>query len=513
MDESGHTLRMVSAAELHTESLLVDDTTSGEAEEGDDTDIRQREREGTPVQTNRNTIDDTSTQSMTMLEIEELKKGTTGAGKEIIAKLLESHSALDQKTEFSRAKYTLRKRKKYLRRFTALPLDTSLLMQWMLEEKDASKIMELKDESMGLIGCLANVHHGGGSVVPDSVAHRSSGRWLVVDDTPGLVVAAMAERMGILHPPETDFEDEQEQGLPENSSSENQSPEQQTHHSTPAMSATHTTLTVIHPNSQPNASYLKYFNFDVNNPTDTHPLYTHLKTLSWMQLLEPESDPIYANEPATVPDDELANWKPSKRGLYYRKRRRCARIRLVVDETRAGGFDGLIVSTQMDPVSILKHTIPLLSGSAPIVVYSPHIEPLVNLVDLYSTARKTAFLSRKREAAKQQQRREESQADKMEIDNNANGTTTENSDSAVLRDEEDFPLDPTLILAPTIHTSRARPWQVLPGRTHPLMTGRGGAEGYVFHAIRVLPVEGDVAARGVQGRKKRKAASDVATEG
>ncbi len=47
-----------------------------------------------------------------------------------------------------------------------------------------------------------------------------------------------------------------------------------------------------------------------------------------------------------------------------------------------------------------------------------------------------------------------------------------------------------------------REWQVLPGRTHPVMTGRGGAEGYLFTATRAVPAEGRVEARGKFVRKK-----------
>lgn len=39
------------------------------------------------------------------------------------------------------------------------------------------------------------------------------------------------------------------------------------------------------------------------------------------------------------------------------------------------------------------------------------------------------------------------------------------------------------------------------------MTGRGGSEGYVFTARRVLPLEGGVEARGNFGGKRRKVAN------
>jgi tRNA (adenine58-N1)-methyltransferase non-catalytic subunit len=122
-----------------------------------------------------------------------------------------------------------------------------------------------------------------------------------------------------------------------------------------------------------------------------------------------------------------------------------------------------------------------------VVVYSPTIDPLVELVDFYSTARRTAYIATKREW-------EEQQSHQSPVEARASQTERESL----------FPVDPTLLLGPSLQTSRVRPWQVLPGRTHPLMTGRGGAEGYVFHATRVLPSSDRITARGNSTRKRRK---------
>lgn len=490
------------------EELLAEGSTPGDGENGEP---GSEEFDLTTMRTNRDTIDDASSQKLTLDEIEALKRDTTGAGRDIVAKLLESHSALDQKTAFSLAKYTLRKRKKYLKRFQVLPLDIPNLTKWVLEEKDSSRIMEMRDEMVALIGCWANVHHSGDVSAEEATGSSPSGRWLIVDDTGGMVVAAMAERMGILYPRGEDedaSEPETAVPLPPPSSvTDETTTSSRPHHKrqsrpnrTPGMSAKNNTLTVLHNYAQPNLSFMKYFSFDPNNPDESHPLHTNLKSVSWTQLLEPNSDPIYTTEPPVVPDATLATWKPSKRGLHHRKRRRWERVKRVVDETRAGGFDGLVVASLMDPTSILKHAVPLLAGSAPVVVYSPHVEPLVKLADLYSTGRRTAYInmSRKRKEA-------QSNEDPTTPFQNNQATANEEDDNVLdgYDDDEYFPVDPTLLLAPTVQTSRMRPWQVLPGRTHPLMTGRGGAEGYLFHGIRVIPAEG-VEARGRPSRKKRK---------
>ncbi|ODM15760.1 tRNA (adenine(58)-N(1))-methyltransferase non-catalytic subunit trm6 [Aspergillus cristatus] len=477
-EENGNRLRIITAAELHAESLITEG--SGEADgEGDEPDVSGDAE--TPMRTNREIIDDASTQKMTLQEIEELKKGSSDAGRDIIAKLLESHSALDQKTAFSLAKYTLRKRRKYMKRFTVLPLDVSLLTNFMLEEKDAGRTMELRDELIGLIGCWGNVHHGGNV----SVGPKPNGRYLVVDETGGLIVAAMAERMGILYPHDNEDEESEEEssGKPaEETSPAKERPSQ--------MSASGNTITLLHAHTQPNLSLLKYFGYDQDNPDESHPLFTHLKTVSWMQLVDPSSDPIYGNEPEIIPDETLATYKPNKRGTYYRKRSRWQRVRNVVDEARTGEYDSLLVATLMEPASVLKHAVPLLAGSAQVVVYSPTIEPLTELIDLYSTPRRTTFINARRELIEATQKQ------------NQENNTDDPVDLSEL--EQEFIVDPSLLLAPTLETARIRPWQVLPGRTHPMMSKRGGADGYVFHGIRTFPTQAKIEAAGNPSRKKRR---------
>lgn len=470
-EPDGHRLRVVSATELHAETLIEE----AEGEEGAADDVL-------PTRTNQNIVDDGSAQKLTVEEIEELKKESSGAGKEIIAKILESHSGIDQKTAFSLAKYTLRKRKKFIRRFSIIPLDVSTLAHYMLAERDPSKVMELRDEHIGLLGCLANVHHGGD--LPFDVSSKPHGRYFVVDETGGLIVAAMAERMGILYPRDEDEESdtlarEEVAVTDQDEQTQNKAKSRQ---SLRPMSAPGNSITVIHPYGQPNLTLLKYFGYDTANPDETHPLFTHLKTISWLQIIDPISDPIYANEPETRPAEEIAALKSNKRTIYYHKHSRWQRVKTVTDEARAGGFDGLVVATLLELPGVMKTLVPLLTGSASVSVYSPHIEPLVDLVDLYSTARRTAFIYQKR-------------------DLEAETPDGEDPDLSVLYEE--FKVDPTLLLPPSLQTTRIRAWQVLPGRTHPLMSARGGAEGYLFHATRVIPTKEVIRAAGTF-RKRRK---------
>ncbi|KAI7219530.1 putative eukaryotic translation initiation factor 3, gamma subunit [Hortaea werneckii] len=521
-DESHSRLRIVPPSELNAE-IVAEESTPNESR-GDPATPASGNNDlpasydlltddAAATKTNRLTVDDASRQALSQPEIEELKK--TAQGKEVIEKILAGHAGLDEKTIWSKAKYMLRKRNKYLKRFTVLPMDTGNLIDHILE-KEPARILEMREETLGLMMAWSNAHTEVAQEVDRSKDGKKvgGGRWLVVDETGGLVVAAMAERMNLLHKPEEKKSDGQGNGdaaqdsingssgqhsndvsmpdAPEttngshsaqpkpNAKPESQDPTQNQQHRDFPTPAPTNTITLLHPAVQPNISLLKHFGYDSNGPDTTHPLHTHLKPLSWLQLLHPTDDPTYA-EPHAVPDTDLAKWKSGKRGTYFKKRRRWERCRTIVDETREGGFDGLIVASNMDPATILPHTVPLIRGGGHVVVYAPTIEPLVNLMDLYSRERRTAYI---------------------QLLSSSRKTDTETRiQEAELR--EDFPVDPRLLLAPTLQTSRVREWQVLPGRTHPNMTGRGGSEGFVFTARKVVPLEGAVEARGNFGKKRK----------
>jgi tRNA (adenine-N(1)-)-methyltransferase non-catalytic subunit len=557
-------LRVVPASELHAETLGSDHAPAPEATEesataegGADFDIVGEDGE-VIMRNNRLTVDDPSRQTLSMEEIEALKKAGTGSGKEIIEKIMAAHMGIEEKTSFSLAKYTLRKSRKYMKRFTVLPLDLGTLTEYVTE-KEAFKIMELREETLGLICNWANVHCANSSRTvtgEDGVSQIGGGRWLVVDDTGGLVTAALAEKMSILYPTaeqeedEPEEEEEGEENATEQTSQEKEkdktvngtteataehqqtgtedivmadAPQDEAPTSTeqpsnttegaqeprptrkprqhiPQMSASTNTLTVIHPNNQPNISHLKYFGFDTGNPVPSHPLYTHLKSISWLQLLHPAEDPSYI-EPETISDDVLAAMKSSKRGNYYKKRRRWEKTKRVVEEARAGGFDGLVVASCMEPKTILKEVVPLVRGGGKVVVFSPNAEPLVELCDYYSKDRRAAYIAREFGSSHQNGNGNGKRNEVEEEDQDENG-----------EEEDDFPVNPTLLLAPSVQTARARHWQVLPQRTHPFMTSKGGAEGYLFTATRVLPVEGKVEARGHGRGKKRKVGADAAVQ-
>ncbi|KAI0192292.1 adenine-N(1)--methyltransferase non-catalytic subunit trm6 [Xylaria flabelliformis] len=558
-NENFNRLRIVPGAELYADILaegektpISEDATPAPDAEGADNgpseaveySLVDPDSGAVVATTDRAEIDASARQTLTLDEIEALKKDGTDAGRALIAKLMLSHTAIDQKTEYSLAKYKLLKTRKYIRRFSILPLDVPMLDYWTLEDKDASRIMEMRDEMIGLLGCWANVHFGGTDPCeapptlkteqdgedtkmeePEPIQTSAPGRWLVVDDTGGLLVAAMAERMGILYASEEDKLNREQRGAKHFSSKQGgsaagqqppvkdeegsaqapvkqeddsevkpesegatQSKSPQTSHKRPAEHvvpyAHANTITHIHPNAQPNLSFLRYYDFDITNPTHTpyHPLARHLMTLSWLQLLEPELDSTYNSPPPHATPEEIYSWKTNRRSTYHRKRKRWVKTRHIIDTTRKGEFSGLVVASSMDPISIMRHAVPLLAGGAPIAIYSQSVEALTELADCYSLGRRAAWATNMPEGL----------ADK----------TLEEQEKWAGND--DFPLNPSLVLGVSIQTSRVRKWQVLPGRTHPLMSGRGGSEGYIFTAWRVKPAEGKVEARGKLRSRKRK---------
>lgn len=503
---------------------------------GDGTEITLTENGELVVRSGREASDVLVRQTLTQEQIEELKREGNNAGKDVIEKLLLSHTALDQKTSFSLAKYKALKTRKYIRRFQMLPVDIPNFAHWQLEEREPGKIMDMRAEMLGLVECWGNAHFSGEEAYledPGATCTQGEealapirpellkGRWLVVDDTCGLLTAAMAEKMGILQPEDDDESDgnEPQQGpdsdddeQPEVATKKEGSdaemvdvpateektedfsakrPPQKPRASDFAIPFSQTnTITVLHAASQPNLSFLSYWGFDATAPNHPpHPLVNHLLSLTWLQLLKPELDTTYSIPALTAAPEELASWKPSRRGNFHRKRRRFARVRHIVDATRAGNFSGLVCASTMDAVSILQHTLPLLAGGAPVAIYSPTLEPLARLADLFSVSRRTAWTS---------------------------GSVVETADKTAEELErwpgsEDFPLNPMLLLGTSIQTSRARQWQVLPGRTHPLMTERGGTDGYIFTAWKARPAEGKVAAKGKF--KRRKLDAGVVVEG
>lgn len=477
------------------------------------------------------------------------------------------HANIHQKTAYSLSKYASRKRSKFLKRFTVLPIDVSSLLDHLMNEREPAKVMEMQQEGLGLMLALGNVRYCPGVVVGQEI--RRGGRWLVVDETGGLLVAAVAERLGLLEYKSKYLQDELEStegGRTSDTEDEDGGdgpPSKKTklsHNAAPmstlprqtslALSyptpATANTITIVHPNEQPNISLLKYFNYDPNTPPISHPLYTHLHTVSYLALLSPSSDPTL-DPPERVSESTYKSWRSGKRAAYLRKWRRWERAARAVVEARAGEFDGLLIASWMEVKSLLGYLAPLVRGSGQIVVWRPEREGLVSVVDACGKEMKGDWLRRKDagelpEPQLPQPPRWEEEVlpylsrlgtsslspstmiylvpdDPVQVQSQPDITQllapSALPDLITLPDQppdhssftppppSKKELDPTILLAPTIHSTTVRKYQVLPGRTHPVMTSKGGGEGYVLVATRVVPVEGKVDAMGRGGMRRK----------
>ncbi|KAI0714889.1 Gcd10p-domain-containing protein [Earliella scabrosa] len=122
------------------------------------------------------------------------------------------------------------------------------------------------------------------------------------------------------------------------------------------------------------------------------------------------------------------------------------------DELFAGEFDGLLVASQYDPFSIVDKLFPYLAGSASIVVHSPHVQVVTNLQNQ-------------------------------------------------LRDLPGY-------LGPAVTEGFLRRYQVLPGRTHPMMNASGSG-GFILHVIKIYD---DPTASSVMVHRHRKKAKTSSVE-
>ncbi|CAH1756353.1 7502_t:CDS:10 [Entrophospora sp. SA101] len=231
---------------------------------------------------NQEIFDDPSKQKLSYKEIEQLKQQAT-EGSDVIKNIVESHISFDKKTEYSKAKY-IKHFQEFLRQ--ELRIDTlSQMLKW------------------------ANVH--------------SNTRMLVVDDTQGLVITGIMERLGGY-------------GI----------------------------VLGIHDNEYHNYDIIRYMNFSKK-------INDSLLTLSWQQVFkEEQQEPFIYQDLSTLSGNNLK--------YYLRRKENYERIKSTREILWKGGFDGLMIASQYQPESILDALTPYLSGSRPIVIYHLNKEMLIN---------------------------------------------------------------------------------------------------------------------------------------
>ncbi|KAK2461432.1 hypothetical protein APHAL10511_005895 [Amanita phalloides] len=148
-----------------------------------------------------------------------------------------------------------------------------------------------------------------------------------------------------------------------------------------------------------------------------------ISTLNWATA-DPDHVPLVP--PSELPPEEIRSERQKSR-LKKRKTMNDV-LHATRNELFSGEFDALIVASEHDPHSILETLFPFLAGSASIVVHSPYVQILADLQNK-------------------------------------------------LRGLPQY-------LFPNITEGWLRQYQVLPGRTHPMMS-MSGSGGFILHAIKV----------------------------
>ncbi|KAF9111863.1 tRNA (adenine(58)-N(1))-methyltransferase non-catalytic subunit trm6 [Mortierella sp. AM989] len=260
---------------------------------------------------NREIVDDGSSQKLTLEQIKTLKsEGLKGelTGKEIVNKLKESHATFDKKTAYSQAKYLQKKGKKFHKIFTPIKPTTYSVNEYFYI-KNPAKIRDIRMDTLSQLLSYSNVHAGC--------------KLLVVDDTQGMVVSALAERMGGIG-----------------------------------------TILGLYDGDNPHYDVLKYMNFNQD-------ILDSVKVLSWLRIHRPADE--------KTPDELQDVTKLTGKDLegYHRR----MKAYTIVEEARKilfqGDFDGVVIASQYQPESIIPKLLPYVRGSRPVVVYHPSKEALL----------------------------------------------------------------------------------------------------------------------------------------
>lgn len=273
---------------------------------------------------NRLLVDQGNVQKLTVEEIEEMKNkiGGNEVAREIIQTMIKNHGSFDKKTAYSQEKYLDRKHKKFLRRFSINYLTSNEMLDYLYFEKEPFRILNLSLEMLGLMMSYGNVMPGG--------------NYLVVDETGGLVVYAMLERMG-------------NKG----------------------------TITLLHENDQPSIHVLNKTRYAKEISTSPESM---VQCINVLQFLEPETE-----RPDFKPldEEEYKKLPETMRTQYDRKLKRFQITNKVLDRVIQNDFESLIYVSTLNPTTFVPRIIPRLRGSSPLVIYNQYKEALIELNHIF----------------------------------------------------------------------------------------------------------------------------------
>lgn len=273
---------------------------------------------------NRLLVDEANVQKLTLEQIEEMKNKAGGneVAREIIQEMIKNHGSFDKKTAYSQEKYLDRKHKKFLRRFQINYLSANEMLDYLYHEKEPFRIMNLSIESLGLMMSLSNIMPGG--------------NYLVMDETGGLIVYAMLERMG-----------------------------------------NRGTITLLHENDQPSVHLLTKTRYASELSTSPTSMVQYANVL---QFLEPETERPDFTE---LSEEDYGSLNEVQRKQYDRKLKKAQILNVVLDNIERNDFESLIYASTLNPVTFVSKIIPRMRGSSPLVIYNQYKEMLIELNHLW----------------------------------------------------------------------------------------------------------------------------------
>jgi tRNA (adenine-N(1)-)-methyltransferase non-catalytic subunit len=129
---------------------------------------------------NRNLVDDNNSQSLGYKQLTKLvEQGTDGSA--IVSALIENSKTFEHKTEFSKAKYIVRKQKKYQPRCRMVRCTGFSVCETMFK-KEPRRMMNMREDTLGQILSYSNVSAGC--------------QVLVMETCLGVITGAITQRMG-----------------------------------------------------------------------------------------------------------------------------------------------------------------------------------------------------------------------------------------------------------------------------------------------------------------------------
>ncbi|CAI4050122.1 tRNA 1-methyladenosine methyltransferase subunit GCD10 SKDI_14G2610 [Saccharomyces kudriavzevii IFO 1802] len=284
--------------------------------------------------TNQNLVNmGSKAQELTIEEIEKMKQESLSS-KEIIDKIIKSHKSFHNKTVYSQEKYLNRKKQKFAKYFTVEYLSSSNLLQFLIDKGDIQRVLDMSQESMGMLLNLANI--------------QSGGSYLCMDETGGLLVYFLLERM---------FGGDNE-------------------------SKSKGKVVVIHENEHANLDLLKFANYSEKF------IKEHVHTISLLDFFEPPTLDEIQERFTPLPKEEARALKGGKKNSYYRRLRWYNTQLQILELTGTFLYDGLVVATTLHLPSVVPKLAERVHGSRPIVCYGQFKETLLELAHtLYSDLR------------------------------------------------------------------------------------------------------------------------------